>query len=165
MVADLDQDALDAAVDLVGRSGARGFEVGYVHEGVPVAEAGWYAHAQYGGARITTEDHRGPVEAAEALARRLLTGAKCTHCGGLVALRDDGAMAWPGQLIGMGQLQGVKDAPHAADGPWDAEAIRAAGQCRWRRMGAKWVRGCEGQPAARAAGPNRAERRRKKRKR
>lgn len=161
---DQDQDALDAALDLVGRSGARNLEIGYVREGVPSEEAGWYAHAQYGGVRLIVEEHRGPAEAAEALARRVLTGAKCAHCGGLVALRDDGAMAYPGHLIGMDQLQGIKDAPHAKDGPWDEATIRKAGQCRWRRIGPRWVRGCEGrQAASRSARKGKARKKRRSR--
>lgn len=160
---DMDDDAIVATLDLVGRTGARELQYGYLHEDVPLEQAGWYAHAQYQGVRVTVEDHRGPVEALEALARRLLTGAKCTHCGGLVALGDTGAVAYPGSLIGMGQLQGIKDAPHAADEPWDEETIRAAGQCRWRRMGPKWVRGCEGDTPPASSGPNRATRRAKSR--
>jgi len=76
----LDKDALIAAVDLVGRSGATNFEVGYLHDDVPSERAGWYAQAQYRGARLIAEDHRGPIEAAEALARRVLAGAECAHC-------------------------------------------------------------------------------------
>lgn len=87
-VNDMDQDALDAAVDLIGRTGARGFEIGYLHDDVPAKEAGWYAHAQYQGTRLIAEDHPGPVEAAEALARRLLTGGTCTHCKGFITLSD-----------------------------------------------------------------------------
>lgn len=125
-----DQDAFTAAVDLVGRSGARNFEVGYLHDNVPIEKAGWYAHAQYQGARLTAEDQPGPVEAAEALARRILTGGQCAHCGGLVALSDDGAYAY--------------QKAHKVDGtPWDIEDAAAAGTCRWRRMGARWARGCE----------------------
>jgi hypothetical protein len=71
----MDEDALLAAVELVGRTGAKGFQIGFVHDDVPVAEAGWYAYAQYKGARVTAEDKAGPIEAAEALARQLLTGA------------------------------------------------------------------------------------------
>ena len=80
-----DDDALTAAIDLVGRTGATGFEVGYVHDNVATEDAGWYAHAQYRGARVTHEAC-GPVEAAEGLARRLLNGGKCTHCGRTVTL-------------------------------------------------------------------------------
>lgn len=90
---DLDQDALDAGVDLVGRTGATGFEVGYLHDDVPIGEAGWYAHAKYRGARITTEHHRGPVEAVEALARQLLHGGMCTHCGKRISLQGNSGKA------------------------------------------------------------------------
>jgi hypothetical protein len=123
----LDDDALMAAADLVGRTGARGFEIGYTHDDVPPEDAGWYANAQYQGARIMAEG-AGPVEAAEALARTLLTGAKCIGCGGLVALSDGGAVAFGGLMT---------------DGStWTAEEAAAAGQCRWTRMGRKWVSAC-----------------------
>lgn len=85
---DFDQDAMDAALSLIGRTGAQGMEVGYLHDDVPVEKAGWYAHAQYRGARITAQGHIGPVEALEALARRLLDGGLCTHCGQRIALSD-----------------------------------------------------------------------------
>lgn len=42
-----------ACVDLVGRCGAREFEIGYLHDDVPVAQAGWYASAFY---RAPAED-------------------------------------------------------------------------------------------------------------
>lgn len=56
----MDQDALDAAVDLIGRTGARGFEVGFLGDDAPAAKARWYAHAQYAGARVIAENHPGP---------------------------------------------------------------------------------------------------------
>ncbi|OIN79982.1 hypothetical protein [Mycobacterium malmoense] len=83
-----DQDAFNAALDLIGRTGAKQFEIGYLNENVPVEQADWYAHAQYHGTRVIAEHHRGPVEAAEALARRLLDGGLCTHCGLRIALAD-----------------------------------------------------------------------------
>lgn len=147
---DLDDDAIVAAVDLVGRAGAEGFEIGFLHDDVPVEDAGWYAHAQYRGTRIIEEDHRGPTEAAEALARRLLTGAKC-RCGRLVALSDGGAVAFPGARMADGST-------------WSGAEIEAAGQCRWTRQGRRWVRGCEDDPTQPPPhpplpGPNRAARR------
>lgn len=126
----LDEDAVVAAVELVGRTGATGFEIGYLHDDVPSDRAGWYAHAQYKGARISEEDHRGPTEAADALARRLLTGAKCTGCGGLVALSDAGAIAYPSATL----TDGTK---------WDAKTAVAATQCRWTRAGRHWQKGCQ----------------------
>jgi hypothetical protein len=83
----LNDDVVIACADLAGRAGASGFEIGYLHDDVPVAEAGWYAHAQYRGARITVEDHRSPTGAALALAERLLRGATC-RCRRPVTLSD-----------------------------------------------------------------------------
>jgi hypothetical protein len=87
-----DHDAVVALADLVGRTGAREFEIGWVHDDVPSEEAGWYATAKFKGARIT-EEGAGPTEAADALSRRLLTGARC-KCRKLVALSDYGAVAY-----------------------------------------------------------------------
>lgn len=83
-----DQDALNAALHVVERTGAKQTQIGYLREGVPVEQAGWYAHAQYHGARVTAEEHPGPVEAAEALARRLLDGGLCAFCGQRISLGD-----------------------------------------------------------------------------
>lgn len=124
---DFDADVVIAAADLVGRTGATDFEIGYLNGDVPMAEAGWYAVAVFRGAKIIEEAVR-PAEAAEALAIRLLTGAKC-KCGRLVALHAGGAMAFNAAM---------------ADGTnWTVEEARAAGQCRWRRDGKRWRRGCE----------------------
>jgi hypothetical protein len=84
----VNDDIVVACMDLVGRAGAAGFEIGYVHDDVPVEEAGWYAHASYQGARIMVEDHRSPTGAALALAERLLAGAVC-RCRKPVSLADD----------------------------------------------------------------------------
>jgi len=123
-----DEDALMAAVDLVGRTGATAFEIGYLNDDVPPEEAGWYAHAQYRGARITAESS-GPVEAAEALAMRLLAGGKCTNCSGLIALSPAGAVVYPSATL----TDGTK---------WTAKQAKAARQCLWTRTGRTWQRGC-----------------------
>lgn len=145
----IDQDAVIATADLVGRAGAREFECGYLHDDVPTEEAGWYATATYQGAKIMVDDHPGPVEACEALARRILEGGKCAHCGGLVALSGSGAVAFA-------------EAQMADGSTWTAEEAVAAGQCRWRRIGDRWVRGCEDSHPA-PPRPNRAARRKRKR--
>lgn len=85
----MNEDVVVACVDLIGRAGASGFEMGYLHDDVPIEEAGWYAHAQYRGARITVEDHRSPTGAALALAERMLRGATC-RCRQPVTLSDGG---------------------------------------------------------------------------
>ncbi len=124
----LDEDAVRACADLAGRSGARSFQCGYLHDDVPVEQAGWYAYAQFRGARISAENQPGPVEACDALARKLLTGAECQHCHGLVTLTGAGAVAYPGPFT---------------DGTTRTEAeLRAKPQCRWTRMGPRWVAGC-----------------------
>jgi hypothetical protein len=119
----------DAALELVPRTGARGLEIGYLDE-TPVSEdARWYASVRYQGVKISVEDQRGPAEAAHALALRLLTGAQCQGCGGLVALSDFGAVAYPTILI---------------DGRrWEPEEAAAAGLCRWRLIGKRWEMGCK----------------------
>ena len=149
----LDDDAIIAAADLVGRTGARQLEIGYLHEDVPPDQAGWYAHAQYRGTRITAEDHPGPVEAVEALARRLLDGGLCTHCRGLIALSDAGAMVYPGA----GRTDGTTWTDE------DVAGVKSRPQCRYRREGKRWVRGCLDRFPERRSGPNRAERRKGRR--
>lgn len=130
-MADLDQDAIHACADLVSRTGAKEFQIGYLSD---EPTHGWFAHASYKGARISTGDHPGPVEAADALCRRLLTGAKCTGGGGLVALSDAGATAFKNPVM--------------ADGSTWTIAEASVMQCRWRRMGPKWVMGCRQVPDA-----------------
>lgn len=148
----LDEDSVIACVDLVGRTGATGFEFGYLHDDVPSDQAGWWAHAQYKGARISVADHKDPVGAIEALAKRLLKGAKCAHCGGLVALSDRGAFAFQDS--------------HLVDGSeWTVEQAAAAGQCRWTRMGRRWEMGCQGlkaRPPAVRKQPKKAKRRKRR---
>lgn len=100
-----DQDALDAVADLVGRAGASDFSIGYEHDDAPHS---WYAEATLRGTKVAVREKEDPIEAAEGLARRLLTGAQCNHCKQLVTLND-----------------------------------LAGENCRWRRMGSRWVRGCE----------------------
>lgn len=145
-----DDERLMAAVMLVGHTGARNFECGYLHDDVPAERAAWWATAAYQGTKITTEDHPGPVEAAEALAVRLLTGAKCAWCGGLVTLSRDGAIAYPGAALADGSAM-----------PDDPAVLAALGQCLWRRVGPRWEPGClHGASTAPGAPQDRAARRR-----
>lgn len=127
-ILDLDEDAVHAAADLVGRAGATRLEVGWLHDGVPVEDAAWYASAHYRGTRVIEENYPGPVEALTALARRLLTGAMC-RCGRLVSLDDAGAVFYPGTRYADGSTR-------------DEAQVRAAGLCRWTREGNRWYGAC-----------------------
>jgi hypothetical protein len=128
------EDDLRAATDLVDRTGARGLELGYVDGAIP-GRVHWYAHAQYAGARVIVEDKRGPLEALEALAHRLLTDARCPYCDGLVALPT---------------------ASDLLDGNTTEEQLPTPPRCHYRREGQRWVRGCE--PVHRPRKPKRHRR-------
>lgn len=124
-----DEDAVKACADLVGRTGAKSFECGYLHDDVPAAQAGWYATAVFRGTKVTAEDKASPAEACDALAVRLLSGAQCQHCRGLVSLSGDGAFAFRKATLVTGER-------------WDAADAARAPQCQWTRIGARWERGC-----------------------
>lgn len=110
----VNDDILAACAHLAERCGASGFEIGYLHDNVPVEEAGWYAHVTFRGARITADDHRSPTAAALALAERLLAGATC-RCRRTVTLSDsqDGCR-W--RLLGARWEPGCDVAPIRVDG-------------------------------------------------
>jgi hypothetical protein len=134
-LAGADRDRVIACADLVGRAGARSFEIGFLDDKPPHR---WYAHAMYCGVRIQVENHDDPGSAAMELAEKLLTGAKC-RCGRLVALRPDGAVAFRKTTL--------------ADGTeWNAKQAAKAGQCRWRLTGGRWEPSCP-VPANRRRGP------------
>ena len=133
MISPEDQDAVLTCADLIGRTGAKNFEIGYLHDDVPVEQAGWYAHAQFRGARIIAEDQPGPAEAAEALARQVLSGGQC-RCGRLAVLSTRGGVVFPGAVMTDGTQ-------------WTAEEARAAGQCLWQRHGRRWDPSCPVPPA------------------
>ncbi len=127
----LDDDAVIAAIEVIGRSGATDFAFGYLDEDVAIADARWWAHAQYRGARITVENHAGPVEAAEALAVRIIHGGLCTGCQRVAAMTDDPVP------VGDYTVGGVR---------LDPAELQRRGACRWVRVGRRWEQGC-GTPA------------------
>lgn len=123
---DLNQDIILACVHLVGRAGAKTFNLGHLHDNVPISEAGWYAEAMWKGHRVIAENHSSPSAAALALAEQLLTGATC-RCGQLVALSDgrDGCR-W--RLVGDRWQPGCDAPPIRYEGePGDVAAIAEAG--------------------------------------
>jgi hypothetical protein len=75
-----EKEALQAAADIVGRTGASDFEVGYERDGVPTEQAGWYAEATYKTGQKVRVEGIGPVFAADNLVRYLLDGGQCLHC-------------------------------------------------------------------------------------
>lgn len=83
-----DEAMVIACADLVGRAGAKHFEIGYLDDDVPADQARWWAKAQYRGARLQADEHASPSEAAHALAVRILTGAAC-KCGSPVSLTPE----------------------------------------------------------------------------
>lgn len=129
----IDEDGVRAAADLCDRAGARSFEIGYLNDEGTEAflerGAEWYAQALYKGTRVIAEGHALPDGAADALARRMLTGARC-RCGALVAMSDEGAVAFPGAQMADGSV-------------WSEADIHEAGQCRWTRRGSRWEPGCD----------------------
>lgn len=139
-------DPVMACADLVGRTGAKSWELGYLHDDVPTEEAGWWCSAVYRGNKIYVMDQTGPVEAAMALANRILTGAKC-RCGRLVALSPEGALAY--------------HSAHMVDGStWTAEQAAGAGQCLWTLHGRRWEPSC---PEPIRPGPSRNHKRKGRR--
>lgn len=118
-------DVVVACADLVRRAGARDFEIGYLHDDVPVEEAGWYAVASYQGARLMVDEHRSPTAAALALAERILSGATC-RCRRPVVLDDDRAgCRW--RLVGRRWEPGCDAPPLQVQGKrGDHAAIAAA---------------------------------------
>lgn len=120
----LDEEALVAAVDLVGRTGATDVTFGWLNDpGEHAYERRGpqcYAHAQYRGARVTVEDFPDLVAVVEALADRLMRGAKCAWCGNAIVLPGV-----PDDVVGVRFNDGSK-----------------LGVCRWERTGARWDRTC-----------------------
>ena len=110
---DTDMDRLIAAYDLIGRAGLADFEVGYddsLGEG-----AWWYATCSTGrGQTFMVAGRTSPDAAAEALARKIANGGRCTHCGKVCTLFVAG--------------NGFVDQPDHV--------------CYWTRQGKQWVRGC-----------------------
>lgn len=80
-------EIIQATAHIVGRSGATHFELGWEHDDVPVQLMGWYAQASYESEKLRVPGD-GPVEACDALARRVLDGGLCMYCKRTVTLDD-----------------------------------------------------------------------------
>lgn len=140
--ANMNDDTIQACLDLVGRTGATDFEIGYVHDDVPVEKAGWFAQASYGATRVIVEDQTSPSLAAMALAERVLAGGGC-KCGQRVTLSSDApGCRW--RLMGAKWVSGC-DAPamtvKASRG--DIAAMQRAYMKRQNRQAARRGRSAE----------------------
>jgi hypothetical protein len=134
-----DKDALLAAADVVRRSGALSFKVGVCDtENEFGWKKGWWAAAFYSGARLIGVDGwPGPTQAAEALARRLIDGARC-KCGRVATLEGSSPL-FPKKRL-------------TDEAIWSVEEQLKAGQCVWTRQGGDWRSGCAPQAASSAGG-------------
>lgn len=96
--ADIDEDMLIAGADMVVRAGGKNFEVGWHpdDDDKPLRQQRWYAQATFhdrpdklgaaAGRTARVDDKPGPDFAADALARGLLEGGACQHCGKTIRL-------------------------------------------------------------------------------
>lgn len=70
-----------AAIDLIGRTGARLFELAFDdetgHSRMPVM---WHASARFKGARVSSQAFPFPAQAAEDLLARVIDGGQCKKC-------------------------------------------------------------------------------------
>lgn len=111
---ELDTDAAVAAVGVIGRMGALDVEVGYLDDTERSQDARWWASARWNGTKVQVAKHQRPDQALEALARQLMEGGTCTHCG---------------QRIHLGGAPAGLRRRHPR-------------LCAWKRQGREWVRGC-----------------------
>lgn len=77
---DLDPEVkarMNAALEMLGRTGATGFELSYDDDVEPVR---WSATVTYRGTKLWETTHH-PVTATEALLEQVIDGGRCTRCG------------------------------------------------------------------------------------
>lgn len=122
-MSEAERRALVEAVEMVGRTGAKSFELGYLVDDPPPGVANWYASAEYRAGTMTTDLHVSPIDAARQLAELLQDGARCRYCGRRISWGD-------------------RPANNARRRRW----------CWWRRVGGKWKRGCPGNDPVTPAG-------------
>lgn len=93
-----DEVYLIAALELIGRTGALSVTIGYdedAPEDTPADAMIWYAECVYGTDKIGRYGKTSPITAAVTLARRLINGGVCTHCGRICSVATDvGPSSW-----------------------------------------------------------------------
>lgn len=119
----LDTPEIIAAAEVLHGAGATSFELGW-------EEGGWWASVQILGRACVVREHPGPGAAARGMVYRLLPGAKCSYCGGVVTLDPIGVPQPRDTVIADGTL-------------WTEQDQQTAGPCRWYRVGSRWTPGCE----------------------
>lgn len=75
-----------AAIDLIGRLGAKGFQIRYDEEQEPIV---WVAVVELSGERFEAAAALTPERAAYRLCERLVDGGKCVHCRRPTAVEED----------------------------------------------------------------------------
>lgn len=125
----IDKNMLAAVAELIGHTGATAFEIGFTSD--DPLKPGWFAYAQYPGARIMVEDHTTPTQAASALAAKLLVGARC-RCGRTAALFGIEFKYPEGKYLLVKNRQGVN-----LNGAQTRE-----GFCEWNLIDDKFVPSC-----------------------
>lgn len=122
------RDVVLAAVDVIGRSGAAGFEIGHLDEDTTPGR--WWAKTRLADGVVVTSgsDYEGqdlwPWEAADALVGKVLYAATCVGCGRPI---------WPD--LEFNTRHDVVDGelrPRKRPRRW----------CRWSRHGDHWEGAC-----------------------
>ena len=72
-----DDPRMTAGIELIGRTGAKSFQIRYSDDEEPVV---WFAVALYDDGKAETAASLDPVMAILRLAERLIDGGMCTHC-------------------------------------------------------------------------------------
>lgn len=87
---EIDEETIEASLELAGRAGADGIEVGYLENDAPIHKARWYAYAKYQGGRIICDEETSPEAALNGLATKILADGTCQNCGRKTAAKTPG---------------------------------------------------------------------------
>ena len=102
-------------LNAIGRTGARQVEFGHLDDTEHVADARWWATAQYRGAKVSCDGQDSPAAAVLGLYGMLVAGGTCTTCGRTVALRHttDGLVDGARMRRGRYETRRIRKAPGA----------------------------------------------------
>lgn len=96
-----DQDRVAAVAELVGRTGAKNFEVRFSPSEQPDGQLVWLCIAEYGDGRWDAGAGRSPGRAGKRLLEQLINAGQCQFCGrttGIVHdppwMPDDAEVCW-----------------------------------------------------------------------